>query len=69
MSRFTNSDGLIIDLRNSYGYLSSNHLDMFIRSSRVSFTASNDSNSHAAIESELCIQCQPCIHQTDCGFD
>jgi carboxyl-terminal processing protease len=53
MSGFTNSDGLIIDLRNSYGYLSSNHLDMFIRNSRVSFTASNDSNSHAAIESSF----------------
>ena len=53
MSGLTNSDGLIIDLRNSYGYLSSNHLDMFIRNSRVGFTASNDSNPHATIESSF----------------
>lgn len=44
-------DGIIIDLRNSYGYLSSKHLDMFMRNGRGNFTVSDTSNQHAAITS------------------
>tara|TARA_B110000858_G_scaffold198442_1_gene265087 strand:- start:50721 stop:51707 length:987 start_codon:yes stop_codon:yes gene_type:complete len=47
------SDGIIIDLRNSYGYLSSKHLDMFIRNGRGNFEVSDASNRHAAITSNF----------------
>jgi carboxyl-terminal processing protease len=46
---FRDSDGMIIDLRNSYGFLSSKHLDLFVRNGRGDFEVSDDSNRHAAI--------------------
>lgn len=49
MQTFRDSDGMIIDLRNSYGFLSSRHLDMFVRDGRGEFEASDASNQHAAI--------------------
>jgi carboxyl-terminal processing protease len=49
MRIFRDSDGMIIDLRNSYGFLSSKHLDLFVRNGRGEFDASDASNRHAAI--------------------
>lgn len=49
MRNFRDSDGMIIDLRNSYGFLSSKHLDMFVRNGRGEFEVSDASNQHAAI--------------------
>ncbi len=49
MRRFRDSDGMIIDLRNSYGFLSSKHLELFIRNGRGKFEVSDASNRHAAI--------------------
>jgi len=49
MRMFRDSDGMIIDLRNSYGYLSSKHLDLFVRNGRGNFNVSDASNRHAAI--------------------
>ena len=49
MQMFRDSDGMIIDLRNSYGFLSSKHLDLFVRNSRGKFEVSDFSNRHAAI--------------------
>lgn len=49
LADFSDSDGLIVDLRNSYGYLSSKHLDLFSRDGRGYFDASDASNRHAAI--------------------
>ncbi|MDE0980661.1 MAG: S41 family peptidase [Gammaproteobacteria bacterium] len=46
---FRDSDGMIIDLRNSYGFLSSKHLDLFVRNGRGEFEVSDTSNRHAAI--------------------
>lgn len=50
MRMFRDSDGMIIDLRNSYGFLSSKHLDMFVRNGRGEFEVSDSSNRHAAIK-------------------
>ena len=47
---FRDSDGMIIDLRNSYGFLSSKHLNFFVRNGRGKFEVSDASNRHAAIE-------------------
>ena len=49
MRDFTDSDGMIVDLRNSYGFLSSEHLDLFTRNGRGYFEASSTANRHAAI--------------------
>lgn len=49
MRMFRDSDGMIIDLRNSYGFLSSKHLDLFVRNGRGNFEVSDASNRHAAI--------------------
>jgi len=49
MRIFRDSDGMIIDLRNSYGFLSSKHLDMFVQNRRGNFEVSDTSNRHAAI--------------------
>ncbi|MFT7470658.1 MAG: carboxyl-terminal processing protease [Kiritimatiellia bacterium] len=49
MRMFRDSDGMIIDLRNSYGFLSSKHLDLFVRNGRGNFAVSDASNRHAAI--------------------
>lgn len=49
MRSFAGSDGMIVDLRNSFGYLSSTHLDLFARNGRGYFDASGSSNRHAAI--------------------
>ena len=49
MRMFRDSDGMIIDLRNSYGFLSSKHLDMFVQNGRGEFEVSDASNRHAAI--------------------
>ena len=49
MRMFRDSDGMIIDLRNSYGFLSSKHLDLFVRNDRGNFEVSDASNRHAAI--------------------
>ena len=50
MRMFRDSDGMIIDLRNSYGFLSSKHLDLFVRNGRGKFQVSDFSNRHAAID-------------------
>jgi carboxyl-terminal processing protease len=50
MRMFRDSDGMIIDLRNSYGFLSSKHLEMFVQDGRGKFDVSDTSNRHAAIE-------------------
>ena len=49
MRMFRDSDGMIIDLRNSYGFLSSKHLELFVRNGRGEFEVSDASNRHAAI--------------------
>lgn len=49
MHEFAGSDGLIVDLRNAYGYLSSVHLDLFTRASRGYFETSGDSSPHTEI--------------------
>jgi carboxyl-terminal processing protease len=49
LQMFRDSDGMIIDLRNSYGFLSSKHLDLFVRNGRGIFEVSDASNRHAAI--------------------
>lgn len=49
MRTFRDSDGMIIDLRNSYGFLSSKHLDMFLRNGRGNFEVSGTSNQHVEI--------------------
>ncbi len=49
MRKFRDSDGMIIDLRNSYGFLSSRHLDMFVRNGRGNFEVSGASNHHVEI--------------------
>jgi len=49
MRKFRDSDGLIIDLRNSYGFLSSKHLDLFVRNGRGTFEVSGASNQHVAV--------------------
>lgn len=49
MSQFAGSDGLIVDLRNSHGFLSSKHLDLFSRNGRGYFETSGSTNRHAAI--------------------
>ena len=49
MRMFRDSDGMIIDLRNSYGFLSSKHLELFVRNGRGDFKVSDASNRHAAI--------------------
>ena len=49
MRNFRDSDGMIVDLRNSYGFLSSKHLDMFVQNRRGEFEVSDASNRHAAI--------------------
>ncbi|MEX0962753.1 MAG: S41 family peptidase [Pseudohongiellaceae bacterium] len=53
MGSFTDSDGMIVDLRNSYGYLSSFHLDLFIRDGRGKFESSDPSNRHTALGRSL----------------
>ncbi len=50
MRMFRDSDGMIIDLRNAYGFLSSKHLDLFVRNGRGKFQVSDFSNRHAAID-------------------
>ena len=49
MRMFRDSDGMVVDLRNSYGFLSSKHLDLFVRNGRGKFEVSDTSNRHAAI--------------------
>lgn len=49
MGELTGSDGLIVDLRNSYGFLSSKHLDLLTRDDRGYFDVSGPSNKHAEI--------------------
>ena len=49
MRSFAGSDGMIVDLRNSFGYLSSTHLDLFTRNGRGYFEQSGTPNRHAAI--------------------
>lgn len=49
MHELTGSDGLIVDLRNSYGFLSSKHLDLLTRDDRSYFDVSGPSNRHAEI--------------------
>ncbi len=49
MRNFPDSDGMILDLRNAYGYLSSEHLDLFVRDGRGYFESSGPSNRHPAI--------------------
>jgi len=49
MRDFTDSDGMIVDLRNTYGFVSSKHLDLFTRNGRGYFQASSTANRHAAI--------------------
>ncbi len=46
---FEHCDGLIIDLRNSYGYLSSKHLELFVANGRAYFSSSSPTNSHSNI--------------------
>ena len=46
---FPDSDGMILDLRNAYGYVSSEHLDMFSRDGRGYFESSDSSNRHTAV--------------------
>ncbi|MBL4582878.1 MAG: PDZ domain-containing protein [Gammaproteobacteria bacterium] len=53
MRKFRDSDGLIIDLRNSYGFLSSRHLELFVRNGRGSFEVSDTANQHAAIAQDF----------------
>ena len=50
MTTFNNSDGMIIDLRNSYGYLSSRHLDLFTQDGHTYFEPSDPRNRHSAIQ-------------------
>lgn len=49
MRNFPDSDGMILDLRNAYGYLSSEHLDLFVRDGRGYFDSSDASNRHTAL--------------------
>lgn len=53
MKEFANSDGLVLDLRDSYGYLSSKHLNLFARGNRGSFDTSDSSNVHTATGSSV----------------
>jgi carboxyl-terminal processing protease len=50
MTTFDNSDGIIVDLRNSYGYLSSRHLDLFTQNGHTYFDSSNPRNRHSSIQ-------------------
>jgi len=50
MDEFARSDGLIVDLRNAYGYLSQKHLDLFVRDGRGDFETSDLSNRQTDIE-------------------
>lgn len=49
MRDFGDSDGMILDLRNTYGYLSREHLDRFTRDGRGDFETSDASNRHASL--------------------
>lgn len=49
MREFTGSDGLIVDLRSSYGFLSSKHLDLLTRDDRGYFDVSGPPNKHAEV--------------------
>ena len=49
MRNFPDSDGMILDLRNAYGYLSSEHLDLFVRDGRGYFETSDAANRHTAL--------------------
>lgn len=49
MRTFPDSDGMILDLRNTYGYLSSEHLDLFSRDGRGYFESSDPANRHTAL--------------------
>lgn len=51
MDEFALSDGLIVDLRDAYGYLSRKHLDLFLRDARVDYESSTEAERHIAIES------------------
>lgn len=51
MDEFALSDGLIVDLRDAYGYLSRKHLDLFLRDARVDYESSIEAQQHIAIES------------------
>lgn len=49
MREFPESDGMILDLRNAYGYLSSEHLDLFVRDGRGYFDSSDAHNRHTTL--------------------
>lgn len=51
MDEFALSDGLIVDLRDAYGYLSRKHLDLFLRDARVDYESSIAAEQHIAIDS------------------
>lgn len=53
MREFADSDGMIVDLRNSYGFLSSKHIDLFTRNGRGYFEASDTSNRHVRIAQDF----------------
>lgn len=50
IKQLENCDGLIFDLRNSYGYLSASHLDLFVPSRRSYFVATGAPNDHGNLQ-------------------
>ena len=50
MQQLANCDGLIFDLRNSFGYLSASHLDLFVPSRRSYFLATGTPNTHGDLQ-------------------
>jgi C-terminal processing protease CtpA/Prc len=53
MREFIDNDGMIVDLRNAYGFLSSKHLDLFVRDGRANFVSSGNTNRQAKITQEF----------------
>lgn len=50
MQQLANCDGLIFDLRNSFGYLSASHLDLIVPSRRSYFVATGAPNTHGDLQ-------------------
>lgn len=52
IQQLANCDGLIFDFRNSFGYLSASHLDLFVPNRRSYFEATGAANEHGELQPE-----------------
>ena len=52
MQQLEGSDGLIFDLRDSFGYLGASHLDLFVPSRRSYFVTTGTANDHGDLQAK-----------------